>query len=137
VECELSWSCVSEVARSRFYHKCKEYSEPTSGLEPLTSSPATSELFHARLQGSVLFLSSRQHYLVGATLGQQGAESYLAPFCSFGVASLSLYRLLWKGSSISVSLPSLSGMFPAKQVKLQKRSLTAGEQSLQRRAPLE
>jgi hypothetical protein len=36
VECEFSWSCVSEVARSRFYHKCKEYSEPTSGLKPLT-----------------------------------------------------------------------------------------------------
>jgi hypothetical protein len=32
-EYEFSWSCVSEVARSRFYYKCKEYSEPTSGLE--------------------------------------------------------------------------------------------------------
>jgi hypothetical protein len=107
-----------------------------SGLGPLAYSLRVS-CSTVDYRARSFFLSSRQHYLAGATLGQQGAEPYLAPFCSFGVASLSLYRLSWKGSSTRVSLPSLSGMFPAKQVNLQKRSPTAGEQSLQRRAPLE
>ena len=38
VECEFRQFRVSEVARSRFYYKCKGYSEPTSGLEPPTCS---------------------------------------------------------------------------------------------------